>query len=196
VPKKNGYDPVFYQQETNWRDSYVWSSELVPVEQAQAGDIAQFTGWQEPYLYAWNPHTAIITDFYDAGSDTLTTYQQNPGPVAEAKYHPGQKTSGGITIYRITDRSARLRLYSQTGRLFQTSSGVLSVTAAVGAITGLLAVASVIVVMVKRRRSGAQNPETIECEAMLDRAMNPETGEAQNGETLESEPMLDRDMLA
>lgn len=147
---KAGYNPVFYQKESGWADSYVWSSKTVPIEEAQPGDIAQFKGWSEPYLYAWNPHTAVVTECYKDGD--LTTYQQNPNPVAKGVYHPHQKTSGSVTIYRL-QTSSRLRLYSQTPQLSVPvlfSGRQFSALAGVCAIAVLLVVASVIV---KRQRS-------------------------------------------
>ena len=166
--QENGYSPVFYQKETSWsHGSYVWSSEVVPITQAQPGDIAQFTGWKQPYLYAVKPHTAVVTECYKDG--TLTAFQQNPGVIAEAKYKPHQKTSGGVTIYRIKSDS-RLRLYSQMPQLSDLGrhSSQLSVLAAVGAITGLLAIA------VKQRRSAAPSESCQEGPLLYPEVLDPE----------------------
>lgn len=134
--------------------SYTWSTVTVPIEQAQPGDIAQFRGWKEAYLTAWNPHTAVVTDFYHDG--TLFTYQQNPNPVAPGNYHPGQKISGGVTIYRIQEDS-RLRLFSEMPHVTDLHQGMLAVVAGIGSFTGLLAFA----LIAKRRRQGGgpRSPE-------------------------------------
>jgi len=161
---KKCYNPVFWQQVSHWADSYVWSSEVVPITQAQPRDIAQ-------YISAWNPHTAVVTECYANG--VLTTYEQNPSPVAVGKYHPHSKSFGAVRIYRL--ESSSLRLHSQMPQLsvLGLHSGQLNVLAGVCAITGLLAVASLIV---KRQRSVARSaPPTIEEEALLcPEMLNPE----------------------
>jgi len=143
-----GLNPLFYQKATGWKDSYAWSSKVVPVTSAQPGDIAQFKGWKEGYKFAWNPHTAVVTDCYKKG--TLQTYEQNPNPVSKGDYHPGQQSSGHVTIYRLTTKS-RLRLYSESYMPSVSDSGVLSVVLGVATATGLLAM---ILVLVKRRTVG------------------------------------------
>jgi len=163
--EKHGYHPEFYQKTSGWKDSYVWSSVSVPIEEAQPGDVAQFGdgGWKEPMRYTWDPHTAVVTECYSDG--TLTTHDQNPSPVHEAKYHPHEKTSGSVTIYRLQEKS-RLRLYSEMPQpsLLELHSGQLSVLAGVCAVAGFLAAASFIV----KRRSGARSePSTSEVETFL-----------------------------
>lgn len=173
--EKKGLNPIFWQKASHWKDSYAWSSEEVPLQQAKPGDIAQFKGWQEQYKYAWNPHTAVVTECYKDG--VLTTYEQNPNPVAQGKYHPHSKTSGSVTIYRL--KSKTLRLNSQTPQLsvLGLQSGNFSVLAAVCAISGLLVFASFIV---KRQRSVAQSlPPTIEEVALIHaEVLDPEFVEA------------------
>jgi len=152
--EKDGHNPVFWQKASHWADSSAWSDEVVPLEQAKPGDIAQFKGWQEKFKgytkMAWNPHTAVVTECYKDG--VLTTYEQNPDPVHEGKYHTASKSSGSVTIYRL--KSSTLRLHSQTPQLsvLGLHSGQFGVLAAVCAITGLLAFASFIV---KRQREAA-----------------------------------------
>jgi len=165
--EKDGHNPVFWQKASHWADSSAWSDEVVPLEQAKPGDIAQFKGWQEKFKgytkMAWNPHTAVVTECYKDG--VLTTYEQNPTPVHEGKYHTASKSSGSVTIYRL--KSSTLRLHSQTPQLsvLGLHSGQFSVLAAVCAITGLLAFASFIV---KQQRSVARSaPPTIEEGALL-----------------------------
>jgi hypothetical protein len=140
-----GYKPDFYQQSSGWRDSYVWSSEVVPIEQAAPGDIAQFKGWRQAYKYAWNPHTAVVTECFK--NCKLPTYEQNPNPVTKGVYIPAQRTSGSVTIYRLKTKS-RLRLFSQMPQ--RGVPGVIGVAAGIGAIAGLLAS---IAFIVKRRRT-------------------------------------------
>jgi len=160
---RHGYHPEFYQQVSHWKDAYAWSSEVVPIEQAQPGDIAQFTSWKEPMIYTWDTHTAVVTECYKDG--VLTTHDQNPSPVHEAQYHPHQKTSGGVKIYRLKETS-RLRLYSKEPQpsVLELHSGQISVLAGVCAIAGLLAAASFIV---KRRSDARSAPSTSEVETFL-----------------------------
>jgi len=165
--EKKGHNPIFWQKASHWADNNAWSSEVVPLEQAKPGDIAQFKGWKQNFngrsKYAWNPHTAVVTECYKDG--VLTTYEQNPDPVAEGKYRPHSKTSGSVTIYRL--KSSTLRLHSQTPQLsvIGLHSGQFSVLAAVCATAVLLAFASF---MVKRQLSVARSaPPTIEEGALL-----------------------------
>lgn len=147
-----GLNPLFYQKATGWKDAYAWSTKVVPVTSAQPGDIAQFKGWKEGYKIAWNPHTAVVTDCYKNG--VLETHEQNPNPVQKGDYHPGQQSSGEVTIYRLLTKS-RLRLYEEQNSEAVVPSifshaGILSAVAGGAAATGLL---SMVLLAVKRYRS-------------------------------------------
>jgi len=112
---KEGY-PVKHGGLTG--NPYAWSSTTVAWADARPGDIMQFKGWRQQYMWAANPHTAIVVEAPAGNKCKITAYDQNPSPVHETIYDNCKKTSGAVTIYRLDElSSSRLRLFSESAAL-------------------------------------------------------------------------------
>jgi len=124
----------------------VWSKTVVKWEDAQPGDIMQFRGWKQKYVFAGNPHTAVVVEGpTDAKRCKITTYDQNPHPVKKSVYNRCVKTSGAVTIYRLDQQSSRLRLFSASHTSILQSSWTPMIAPLAMLASGTLAMATVLV---------------------------------------------------
>jgi len=86
--------------------TYRWSSQTVNYQNAQPGDILQFVNYHEKTQHGGRStgphHTAVVTKSFDSSSGGIEVEQQNPKPVSKAVYHPGSKTGGSMTVYRMS----------------------------------------------------------------------------------------------
>lgn len=90
--------------------TYVWSSHTVTYQNAQPGDILQFANYHEKSgMWTQSHHTAVVITSFDSLSGGIQVEQQNPGPVSKAMYHPGSKTAGSLTVYRLSSSSTLLQ---------------------------------------------------------------------------------------
>jgi hypothetical protein len=132
---------------------YAWSKKVVPYKEAQPGDIAQFAGWQEGFMWAGNPHTAVVVRPYDKETDhhpTIHTMDQNPDPVHETDYHPTLRESGRVTIYRIEEFDSSSRLYSASVPKLLSTTGMSAKSLGLCAVCALV-VALTVGLATKRR---------------------------------------------
>mmetsp|Transcript_50376 Transcript_50376/g.100182 ORF Transcript_50376/g.100182 Transcript_50376/m.100182 type:complete len:401 (-) Transcript_50376:447-1649(-) len=163
--------------------SYDWSKQTVSWNNALPGDIMQFQGWRQHIdgysLFAGNPHTAIVIEAPSGDMCKITAYDQNPAAVHESKYDNCNKNSGHVTIYRVIDKSLRLRLFSAD---VPPISGPMANHVPVFACAALMLVAAAAVVWsALGRRSGGRRtePANAELSELAASALSSEEGQVQ-----------------
>lgn len=90
------------------QNPYEWGHNVVDLQDAQTGDIVQWSNYNEKVTKpdgSWTTamtgyhHTSIVAEPYDG--ETFKCWGQNPDPVTLTEYHPDSSTGGTFTIYRL-----------------------------------------------------------------------------------------------